>query len=147
MDQQNQHKGGALASHFATYYPTGYVVAVIEPAAVPAAVDALRSGPCSPDEVRTFTGQEALDIAAAVQGQRTPLQRAAALLVSDEQEAEAEYLDAARVGQSLVVVHAPTPDQAQRVAAVLAAHGARRMHHYGRLVMTDLSSGPDRTRM
>jgi hypothetical protein len=133
---------GALASHFGTYYPTGYVVAVLEPQAVAGAVDALRAGPCAPDEVRTLSGQEALDVAAAAEAQQTLLQRLGAALASDEGEAQTEYLDEARRGRSLLVAHAPDAGQSARVARVLAAHGARRMRHYGQLAMTDLSSGP-----
>jgi hypothetical protein len=133
---------GPLANHFGTYYPTGYVVAVLEPEAVAGAVDALHAGPCAPDEVRPFSGQEVLDIAAAVERTQSPLQRLEAALASDEGEAQSEYLDEARRGRSFLVVHAPDTGQAERVSRVLAAHGARRMRHYGPLVMTDLSGGP-----
>jgi hypothetical protein len=133
---------GALARQFGTYYPTGYVVAVLEPEAVAGTVDALRAGPCAPDEVRAFSGQEVLDIAAAVGADQTPLQRLGASLASDEGEAQTEYREEARQGRSLLVVHAPDDAQTERVRQVLAAHGARRMRHYGRFVMTDLRDGP-----
>jgi hypothetical protein len=139
MDQRH---AGPLANHFGTYYPTGYVVAVLEPQAVAGAVDALRAGPCAPDEVRPFSGQEVLDLAAGAERAQTPLQRLESALASDEGEAQTEYLDEARRGRSFLVVHAPDAGQTERVRQVLAAHGARQMRHYGRLVMTDLSGGP-----
>jgi hypothetical protein len=137
--------GGSLAVHFGTYYPTGYVVAVLDPQAAAQAVAALCDSTCAPDEVRAFSGREVLDINADFRQQRTVGQRVGALIasaVADEGEAQAEYLEAARRGQSLVVVHAPTQDRMERVARILAAHSAQRIHHYGQLVMTDLSNGP-----
>jgi hypothetical protein len=95
--------------------------------------------------VRTFSGREVLDLDAAFRRQRTVGQRVGALIasaVADEGEAQAEYLEAARRGRSLVVVHAPTHEQMEGVARILTAHGAQPMHHYGQLVMTDLSGGP-----
>ena len=38
----------------------------------------------------------------------------------------------------LIVVHAPGRDDVERARAVLAAHGAREMHHYGRRTIRDL---------
>jgi hypothetical protein len=137
--------GGSLAVHFGTYYPTGYIVAVFDPPEAERAVAALRDSTCAPHEVRTFSGREVLDLDAAFRHQRTVGQRVGALIasaVADEGEAQAVYLEAARRGRSLVVVHAPTHEQMEGVARILTAHGAQRMHHYGQLVMTDLSSGP-----
>jgi hypothetical protein len=131
---------GPVARQFGTYYPLGYVVAVLDPAAVAGAVEALRTGPCVPDDVRTFSSQDVLDIDRAAEARETPLQRLEGALASDEGEAQSEYLDAARRGQSFLVVHAPDADQTERVRTILAAHGARQMRHYGPLVMTDLSS-------
>jgi hypothetical protein len=133
---------GPLANHFGTYYPTGYVVAVLEPPAAAGAADALRAGPCAPDDVRTFSGEEVLDIATAAEAHESPLQRLGAALAADEGEAQTEYLAEARQGRSFVVAHAPDADQAARVGRVLGAHGARQMRHYGRWAMTDLSGGP-----
>ena len=130
---------GPLARHFGTYYPVGYVVAVLDSEAVAGATEALRAGPCASDEVRAFSSQEVLDIEAAAQAGESPLQRLEAALASDEREAQSEYLDAAQRGRSFLVVHAPDADQTERVRQILAARGARQMRHYGPLVMTDLS--------
>ena len=139
------HYGGSLAVHFGTYYPTGYIVAVLDPQAVEPAVAGLCHSTCAPDEVRAFSGREVLELHAAFRQQRTVGQRVGALIasaVADEGEAQAEYLEAARHGQSLVVVHAPGLDRMEGVSRVLAAYGAQRVHHYSQFVMTDLSNGP-----
>jgi hypothetical protein len=131
---------GPLANHFGTYYPTGYIVAVLDsPDHEEQAAQALREAGCDAGQVRVFTGDEVLATDHRIRQERTLAQRAGRLLASDEAEAEQQYLEAAQRGQAFVTVHAPDPAEAQRVAAVLTQHGGHGVRHYGPAVMTVLS--------
>jgi hypothetical protein len=60
------------------------------------------------------------------------------LLPTDETILARTYVEEAERKHDIVVVHAPSQDDVERARAVLAAHGAREMHHYGRRVIRDL---------
>ena len=130
---------GPLGTLMGTYYPMGYVVAVIDDAAeAERASEALRRTGWAGGDVRVLTGDEVLADHRAFLEDRSLLERAESLLASDEVDAQGEYLDEADQGRRLVTVRAETPEQAERAAAVLRAHHGRLMRHYGRLVVRDL---------
>ncbi|MGH2355522.1 MAG: hypothetical protein ACRDJN_28265 [Chloroflexota bacterium] len=130
---------GPLANHFGTYYPTGYVVAVLDsPEQAKQAAHGLNVAGCEADQVRVFTADQVLTINRQFLQARTLPQRIGRLLAADEGEAEQEDLEAAQRGHAFVTVHAPDAAEARRVAAILAQHGGYRIRHYGRAVMTDL---------
>ena len=131
---------GPTATHFGSYYPTGYVVAVFDGSdRAEQAAQALGEAGCDADQTRVFSGEEVLAIDRRFRQERTPAQWLGGLLAADEGEAQQQYLEAAQRGGAVVTVHAPHLDEAQRVAAILAQHGAHALHHYGPTVMTDLS--------
>lgn len=132
--------GGPVANHFGTYYPTGYVVAVLDsPEQAKQAAHALYNAGCPAEGVRVFTGEEVLGIDHRVRQERTLGEQIGRLLAADEREAEQQYLEAAQRGHAFVTVHAPDAAEARRVAAVLTRHGGHGVRHYGRAVMTVLS--------
>ena len=136
---------GPLAHHFGTYYPTGYVVAVLDSSdQAKQAAHALYQAGFDADQVRVFTADEVLAVIHRFQQERTLAQRIGHALAADEGEAEQEDLEAAQRGHAFATVHAPNVAEARRVAGMLVQHGAYRVRYYGREVMTDLSlrSGP-----
>jgi hypothetical protein len=135
---------GPTTSHFGSYYPTGYVVAVFDQRdQAEQAAQALREAAGEDaDQVRVFAGEEVLAIDRRVREERTLGQRLGGLFASDEGEAQQQYLEAAQRGATIVTVHAPDLAAAQRAAAVLTPRGARALHHYGPNVMTDLTPRP-----
>jgi hypothetical protein len=133
-----QHTG-PLATLMGTYYPMGYVVAVIDDAAeAERASEALRRTGWAGGDVRVLAGDEVLADHRAFLEDRSPLQRVESLLASDEVDAQEEYLGEADQGRNLVTVRAETPEQVERAAGILRAHHGRLMRHYGRLVVRDL---------
>ena len=131
---------GPLAYHFGTYYPTGYVVAVLDSSnQAKQAAHALYEAGFDADQVRVFTADEVLAIDGRFRQERTLAQRIGHALAADEGEAEQEYLGAAQRGHAFVTVHAPDAAEARRVAAIVTQQGAYDVRHYGRALLTDLS--------
>lgn len=144
-EPQEGRYAGSAATAFGTYYPNGYVVAVLEDQeGATAAAGALQETGFGADEVRVWTGPEVLANHEEFQKRRGPLQRLGGLFASDEKEALDGYIENARQGHAFVTVHAPGTEEMERARGVLAAHRAHNMHHYGPSVMTDLSSHPSR---
>ena len=130
---------GPLANHFGSYYPTGYVVAVLDgKEQAERAAQALRDAGHAAGDVRVFTGEEVLGLDRRFREERTLGQRLAGLLPADEGEAQQQYLEAAQRGHALVTVHASELAAAQPVKEILAAHGAHGVRHYGGATMTVL---------
>jgi hypothetical protein len=69
---------GPIANHWGTFYPTGYVVAVLpDGQAAERAAQALRDGGHGPDDVRIFSGEEVQEIDRRFQHDRSVAQRIA----------------------------------------------------------------------
>jgi hypothetical protein len=131
---------GPLANQFGSYYPTGYVVAVLDSRdQAEAAARALREAGRDGEQVRVFGGDEVLATDRQFREERTLAQRVGEFFSSDEGEAQQQYLEAAQRGDTLVTVHAPDLTEAERVAAILTQHGAHGLRHYGEAVMTVLA--------
>ena len=131
---------GSLDTHFGTYYPTGYVVAVVDDRdQANRAVQALRSAGVPTDQVRVMSGDEVLAIDREFKESQSFGQRLGGMLAADEGEAVQQYVEAAQRGHALVTVPAPELAEAQRINGVLAEHGAHGVRHYGRLMMSVLT--------
>ena len=130
---------GPLATHLGSYYPTGYVVGVLDDLRhAEEAAQALRAAGCDADEVRVFTGEQVQAIERQFLHQRTLAQWVREAIASDEGEAHQQYLEAARRGHAFVTAHAPHLDEARRVATILTQHRGHGVRHYGAAVMTEL---------
>jgi hypothetical protein len=133
---------GLFTMMLGVWYPTHYVLAAIDPAEGPAAVDALLAAEFDSNSVRLDDGARVGQIRAAIYEQRTPLQRAAASVsraLTDEGLMSQEYFGEAEAGASLIAVLAPEPRLVTKARQILAAHGARRMRFYDRQCITDLT--------
>ncbi|MDQ3699466.1 MAG: hypothetical protein M3442_00925 [Chloroflexota bacterium] len=134
---------GPTGVAFGTYYPKGYVVAVVDSAEMAEqAASELRSGGFTEGDVRTYSGQTVVENHEQFLRQRNVLQRIGSAFASDEKEAVDEYIEEARRGRHFITVHAPEEEHMERARQVLAPKGAYKMRHYGPSVMTDLSSHP-----
>lgn len=144
MEEPNaQASDGPLGVSFGTYYPEGYIVAVVDSAETAELGAAeLRSAGFAEDDVRTYSGEWVVENHEAFLRQRSVLQRIGSVFASDEKEAVDEYIEEARRGRHFVTVRASDEEQMERARQVLAAKGAYKMRHYGPSVMTDLSSRP-----
>ena len=130
---------GALGTSFGTFYPEGYIVAAFEDrGSAEAARSALQGAGGAGHEVRLFSGEEVLANHEEFMGQRNLGERVAGLLGSEEQLASDEYLDLARQGHSLLIVHAPSRAEIDRASPLLKEHGAHRMRHYDKLTISNL---------
>jgi len=121
------------------FYPVDDIVAVIDnrPTAEHA-VQALKDAGVSDGDLDLVDGGWFAQAAHAAVQQRGVMRRLAHLLPTDESDLAGRYVEEAEHQHVLIVVHAPGQDDVERARAVLAAHGAREMHHYGRRVIRDL---------
>jgi hypothetical protein len=130
---------GPLATAFGTYYPKGYVVAVIhERANIDHARAALESGGFAREDVRVFTGAEVLEIDRRYHEQAGLVQRIAGHIASDERTAGQEYLEEARQDRHIVTIHATTTEQVHAAQSILKEHSGHLIRYYGKLAITDL---------
>jgi hypothetical protein len=133
---------GLFAQMLGVWYPKDYVVAAIDAADGPAAVEALLAAGFGSNAAHLHNSARVCQIGAAIYEQRTPMQRAGAAFsraVTDEGLMAQEYFEEAKAGASLIAVRASEPPLADEARRILAAHGARRMRFYGDRTITDLS--------
>jgi hypothetical protein len=124
------------------WYPTHYLLAAIDPAKGPVAVEALLAAGFDSNSVRLDDGARVGQIRQAIYQQRTPLQRAAASVsraLTDEGLMSQEYFEEAEAGASLIAVLAPEPQLVTEARQILATHGARHMRFYDSKCITDLT--------
>jgi hypothetical protein len=127
------------ATLFGTFYPKGYVIAVVEDdGAAEGAAAAVRAAGFPGEEVRLFAGDEVLAIHERYLKERSVLQRIGGAFPSEEAAALGEYLDAARGGRRFLTVHAPESAEADRVATALADQPIAMIRHYGQRTIRDL---------
>jgi hypothetical protein len=130
---------GPLATLWGTYYPKGYVVAVVhEREAADRAAAALRAAGFGEEDVRVHTGQEVVDRHERFRASMSVGQRIGAGLPSDEHEALNDYLEEARQGRHFLTVHAPAHELVHRARDVLRGYGGHAMRYYGELTIEDL---------
>ena len=124
---------------FGTFYPKGYVIAVVEDgAAADPIVDAVRAAGFGGEDVRVWSGEEVLATHDRFVKERNPLQRIGGVFPSEEAAILQEYLESARAGNRFLTIHAPGHADAARVAAVLADQPIAVARHYGDRTITDL---------
>jgi hypothetical protein len=132
---------GLFAMLLGVWYPKNYVLAAIDAADGAAAVEALLSAGFGSNSVRLEDGAGVCRIRAAIDEQRTPLQRTAASVsraLTDEGLMSHEYFEEAEAGASLIAVLAPEPRLVTEAGRIIASHGARRMRFYGDMALTDI---------
>jgi hypothetical protein len=132
---------GLFTMMLGVWYPRNYLLATIAPTEGAAAVKALLAAGFGSNSVRLEDGARVGQIRAAIYGQRTPLQRAAAAVsraLTDEGLMSQEYFEAADAGSSLVAVLAPERRLVSEARQILSAHGARHMRFYDDNCITDL---------
>jgi len=124
---------------FGQLYPTDDVLAVMDDrAAAERAAGALREAGIPEDDYDVLDGAWVTEVMRTMEQGRGLLGRIAAAVAADDASYLQEFAKEAQQGRAILVVHAAEPDVRERVREVLAAHGARRMRHYGRWVITDL---------
>lgn len=122
-----------------TFYPQGFLVAVVEdPARAQAVVASLLDAGFPTEDVMLRPGEQVLANYRAYQEQRSPLERLAPLFPSEESDVMREYLDEAEQGRTFVAVRAPGRDQRDRAGEMLRSHGGRAIRYYGEHTITDL---------
>ncbi len=131
---------GPLATLWGVYYPTGYVVAVLDDAdAAARAAQSLTASGFSDEDVRVHRAEEILERhERVIRGQNLP-QRVVGAIDSDEREARDEYIAEARQGRVVVTVHAEHEEQVHKARAALVGHGAYAIRHYDKTVLHDLN--------
>lgn len=135
---------GVFAQLLGAWYPKDYVVAAIDPASGSAAKSALLAAGFGGNGVYLHDSGCVRRIGKMIDLQRTGLQRAGAAFagaVTDEGLMAQEYVAEAAAGASVIAVLCPEPRLVDTAGQVLAAHGARRVRHYGAHTITDLSDG------
>jgi ABC-type branched-subunit amino acid transport system substrate-binding protein len=121
------------------FYPLDDLVAVIdERPAAERAVQALKDNGVPDSDVDLVDGAWFAQAARSAVQNRGVVKRLAHLLPTDESLLARRYVDEAEQQHVIIVVHAPSQDDVERAREILAAHGAREMHHYERRVIRDL---------
>jgi hypothetical protein len=129
-----------LATALGTYYPRGYVVAVIhDPASATNALAALQGEGFVDTAAAICPGPEFVKNWSDFTAHRGPLARIADLFPAEEQSAVEEYLVEAENGASFVTVYATTPDDRNRARDVLRNFGGHSMRYYGDQTISDLN--------
>jgi hypothetical protein len=139
IDEDPSQAWRAAPTMLDRFYPLDDIVAVIDdrPTAEHA-VQALKDAGVSDSDVDLVDGAWFAQAARSAVGQRGRFQRLTHLLPTDESLMARRYVEEAEQNHDIIVVHAPSEVDIERARAVLAAHGAREMHHYGRRVIKDL---------
>lgn len=124
-------------------YPENHVVGVVAPSALPAALEALAAGGFMETELEVRCGSAyaaRLDASTGRTGLLDRILRVAERIGvrNDELKLKDRYEAAIREGDLLVLVLAPTDERRDRAGALLHAHGARLVHHFGRFTITTL---------
>lgn len=123
-----------------TWNPRGCLVSVIDdPMEAARASLAMRRAGFDAEDVRLAPSRELLERADAPAG-HNPIARVLRRLFSlgDEGILGVDYLDEARRGHHLLIVHALHEELRARAHAVMAQHRAHAIRYYGRWVITDL---------
>jgi hypothetical protein len=119
---------GVFAQLLGVWYPKDYVVAAIDAAEAPRAVDELLQAGFGSNAVGLHDSDRVRQIGEAIYEHRTPLQRAGAAFsraVTDEGLMSEEYVEEAKRGASLIAVRASEPRLVEEARKILKAHGAR----------------------
>jgi len=139
VDEDPSQVGQAPPTMLGQFYPLDDILAVVENRPTgERAVQALKDAGVSKDDVDLLDGAWFAEAMRSARRQFGVAQRLAHLLPTDESLLVQRYVAEADQGHVIVIVHAERPDDVERARSVLAAHGAREMRHYERLVIRDL---------
>lgn len=131
---------GPLATLWGVYYPTGYVVAVLDDAdAAAQATQSLTAAGFSDEDIRVRPAGEVLERHERTMQGRNIAERLVGAIHSDEREALDEYIAEARNGKDFVTVHAEHEEQVHKARAALVGHSAYAIRHYDKTVLHDLT--------
>jgi hypothetical protein len=132
---------GAFAQMFGVWYPRDYVVAALDAAQGPPAVQALLAAGFGRDAIYLRDSAEVRAVREQISEGRSPIRRSAAKVaraVTDVGVMAQEYFDEADEGASLLIVHCPEPKLVEDARRVLRAHGGRQIRFYGATSIADL---------
>jgi hypothetical protein len=139
VDEDPSKVGQAAPTKLGQFYPLDDILAVIDDrATAERAVQALKDAGVPDGDVDLLDGAWFAETIRSARRQFGVAQRLAHLLPTDESLLVQRYVAEADQGRVIVIVHAEGPDDVDRARSVLAAHGAREMRHYERLVIRDL---------
>lgn len=132
---------GLFSQMLGVWYPRHYVVAAIDAAEGPIAMNDLLAAGFGRNAVYLRDSASLREIRAQIRAQRTPLQRAGAalsLVFSDEGAVAQEYFDELEQGGSRLAMLCPEPKLVDDARRIPKAHGARHIRYYGDTTITDL---------
>lgn len=119
------------------FYPRDFVVAMVADAGDAERVAAaLREADFT--DVGVWSGDDVLRNHQQFLERRGLGQRLGSSLASEEKDVMTTYLDSAGRGEHLIQIHLDREGDTERVAAILADHGAHAIHRYGRFTITRL---------
>jgi hypothetical protein len=145
MDRPEEHEPHsahrppmAPPTSFGNLYPTGdIVVAVKDYASAKQLVEALQKAGFPDTELDILDPGFVEQADGELQRGRSLLARIGSVL-GDEGSIADSFLQLARAGHPIVLVHAPTPQTLERARPILARHHVLGASHYGKLTVTDL---------
>lgn len=132
------------------WYPHNYLIAVIDDRAeAERAAQALSSAGWPENDIRLFPGKIVATQLEQLEERRSLPEKLAADVrhyVSDEGVMAEDYEEDARLGHHILAVYTPDDDQVEQARALLAAHHAHSIEHFGTWVITDLPQADGTTR-
>ncbi len=132
------------------WYPHNYIVAVIDDRAeAEQAAEALSSAGWPENDIRLFAGQKIAPRLEQIEEQRSLPEKLAADVrhyVSDEGVMAEDYEEDARLGHQILAIYTPDDAKVEQARALLAAHHAHSIEHFGTWVITDLPQADGTTR-
>lgn len=132
-----------MHSSLGSWDPEDCLVSVInDPEEAVRALDDLRAGAFEVDDVHLFLAQEVIGIDSAIIDHRGFLKKVvyAVTNISDDAALAEDYLNQARQGHQILVVHAPDIERAKQAYTIIKRHHAHQVRYYGRWVVRDLIS-------
>ncbi len=132
---------GPEATLWGTFYPKGYVVAVVDdPQAAQRAFEALQNAGWAGEEARLWTGEQVLAKHQQFMEHRSLAQRVGASIGSGSPEDVAlkRYLEQARHGHLFLTVHAPNSNQVEQIHGILDDYNAHTIKYYAAAGVADV---------
>ena len=129
---------GPPPTQLEAFYPTGDIVAATKDRTqAEAVVQALRGLGFTDDDLDILEPTFVIRAAEELERRRGMLGRLGAIFGDDAYFAE-QFVELARKGYPILLIHVPDRENARRVGTVLKDHGVRIGSYYGRMTITDL---------
>jgi hypothetical protein len=139
VDEDPANLREAPPTKLGQFYPLDDILAVVDDRPIgERAVQALKDAGVPEGDVDLLDGAWFAEVMHSAREHGGIAWRLAHLLPTDESLLVETYVAAAEHGHAIVITHAESPEDVERVRGVLAAHGAREMRHYERHVIRDL---------